>query len=56
MGCKGEDRMLNGFGLRRRAWSGRVGLELSELGELRPPKPALKMTNRFWDGLMAICH
>ena len=27
---KSEDWMLNGFGLRRRAWSGRDGLELSE--------------------------
>ena len=30
-GCKSEDGMLNGFGLRRWAWSGRDGLELSEL-------------------------
>ena len=30
-GYKSEDRMLNGFGLTRRAWSGRDGLELSEL-------------------------
>ena len=30
-GYKSEDWMPNGFGLRRRAWSGRDGLELSEL-------------------------
>ena len=30
-GYKSEDGMLNGFGLRRWAWSGRDGLELSEM-------------------------
>ena len=30
-GYKSEDGMLNGFGLRRWAWSGLDGLELSEL-------------------------
>ena len=30
-GCKSEDRMLNGFELRRRAWSGLDGLDLSDL-------------------------
>ena len=30
-GYKSEDGMLNGFGLRRRAWSGRDGLDMSEL-------------------------
>ena len=30
-GYKSEDRTLNGFGLTRWAWSGRDGLELSEL-------------------------
>ena len=29
-GYKSEDWMLNGFGLRRRAWSGRDGLDMSE--------------------------
>ena len=52
--------MLNGFGLRRRAWSGRDGLDVSDLvaaqlravfwggpafSETRP-----KMPDRFWDG------
>ena len=51
--------MLNGFGLRRRAWSGWDGLELSDLiaaAALRPPLGGVapsetrpKMTNRFWD-------
>ena len=31
MGYKSEDRTLNGFGLTQWAWSGRDGLELSEL-------------------------
>ena len=43
-----EDGTLNGFGLRRWAWSGRDGLDPSELvaaqrrslGEPRSPKPA----------------
>ena len=30
-GYKSEDGMLNGFGLMQWAWSGRDGLELSEL-------------------------
>ena len=30
-GYKSEDGMLNGFGLTQWAWSGRVGLEMSEL-------------------------
>ena len=51
-GYKSEDGMLNGFGLRQWAWSGRDGLVLSDLfaaqlraagwGEPRPPKPAQK--------------
>ena len=51
-GYKTEYWMLNGFRLRRRAWSGRDGLHLSELvaarrsaagwGESRPPKYAPK--------------
>ena len=49
-GGKSEDWMLNGFELRRRAWSGRDGLDLSEpvaaqrrfLGASRPAKPAPK--------------
>ena len=50
-GYKSEDRMLNGFVLKR-AWSGRDGLDMSDLvaaqrraagwGELRLPKPAPK--------------
>lgn len=30
-GCKSESRLLNGFGLTQRAWSGADCLELSEL-------------------------
>ena len=51
-GYKSEDWMLNGFGLTQWAWSGRDGLDMSELvaaqlraagwGEPRPPKPAPK--------------
>ena len=35
-GYKSEDWMLNWFGQRRRAWSGRDGLELSELVASQP--------------------
>ena len=51
-GYKSEDGMLNGFGLTQWAWSGRDGLDVSELvagvtprrflGDPRPPKPAPK--------------
>ena len=51
-GYKIEDWMLNGFGLRRWAWSGRDGLDMSDLvaaqrralplGELFPLKPVPK--------------
>ena len=44
-GFKSEYRTLNGFGLARRAWSGRSWARgCGATGETRP-----EMTSRFWD-------